>query len=410
MSKKQVNISKKNTDNDKVINQNNDEEELLIKLINEIKNEKTRTKAIRNISKFTEKNGNLALYLWYSRGVMAIILQEIISSYQYLSSSKLTLEKSNKSCYSISLLQCIAYNKQIRHEFLESKIPIFLYPFLSNNNKGKAYEYLKLTSLSVINALLKIKDKEIIFFLIETSITPILLKIMEKGSELARKIACCIVSEIVQDDDGKKYICEEKERANAVIQHMKKMLKIRFSERIISRILKSFLKLSENKETRNMLKNELLKEKEINDPNFIQCLDDSSKKILNNLILILDENNNNIIKEPQKDLNNINNNNNMQNINIVNNINFKNDFNHQMNQANGNIIIQNNININMMMANQLNQMKMQPRIMIPPNYNEINYNIYNVNDNYMNNINYFNNQNHNNGFGNMNFYNIYKNS
>ena len=52
---------------------------------------------------------------------------------------------------------------------------------------------------------------------------------------------------------------------------------------------------------------------------------------------------------------------------------------------------------------------MQPRIMVPPNYNEINYNIYNINDNYMNNINYFNNQN-NNGFGNMNFYNMYKNS
>ena len=410
MSNEHQNISIKNIDNKNKETNEQNEEEILIKLINEIKNENTRAKAIRNLSKYSEKNGNLALYLWYSRGIMATLLQEIISSYEFLSSSKLTLEKSNKSCYAIALLQCIAYNKEVRHEFLESKIPIFLYPFLSNNNKGKAYEYLKLTSLSVINSLLKIKDKEIITFLIDTAIIPILLKIMEKGYELARKIACLIVSEIVQDDDGNKYICEEKERVSAVIQLMKKMLKSKFGDRVISRILKSFLKLSENNEARNVLKNDLLKEKEINDQNFIQCLDDTSKNLLNNLFLILDEKNN-ITKETKKDLYiNNNNNNNMQNINIVNNINFKNDFNHQMNSAtNGNIIIQNNININMMMANQLNQIKMQPRIMVPPNYNEINYNIYNINDNYMNNINYFNNQN-NNGFGNMNFYNMYKNS
>lgn len=63
---------------------------------------------------------------------------------------------------------------------------IFLYPFL--NNKEKPYEYIKLTSLGVICALLKINDDEIFTFLIDNAIIPILLKIIENGSELSPKI------------------------------------------------------------------------------------------------------------------------------------------------------------------------------------------------------------------------------
>lgn len=403
----QKNNSFQKLDNQKNGKKEQDEKEMMIiQWINEIKNENTRTKAIKNLSKYYEKNNNLALYLWYSRGTIAALLQEIVSSYQYLSSSKLTLEKSNKICCAISLFQCIASNIEIKHEFIESKIPLFLYPFINNNNKGKPYEFLKLTSLGVISSLLKTTDKEIISFLIDTAIIPILLKIMEKGSELVRKVSCFIVNQIVQDNDGIKYICEAKERYSAIIQYMKKMLKNKLSQSIFI-ILKIFLRLSGNKDARNMLKNEI--SKEIKDINFIQCLDDHSKKLLTNLLKILNEKDDNLggVKEFNKDLINVNNN--IQNINIVNNINLKNNINQQMNKNNGNIIIQNNININMMMANHMNQMKMQPGIMIPPNLGEMNYNIYNMNDNYMNNVNYLNNQNPNNGFVNMNYYNIYKN-
>ena len=405
-NKQQKNISFQNSGNKNKNKKEQNEQELIIKWINEIKNENTRAKAIKNLSQLYEKNCNIALYLWYSRGTIAALLQEIVSSYQYLSSLKLTLEKSNKICCTISLFQYLACNNEIRHEFLESKIPIFLYPFISNNNKGKSYEYLKLTSLSVINALLKINDKEVISFLIETAIIPILLKIMEKGSELARKNCCYIVYQIVQDDEGIKYICNAKERYSAIIQYMKKMLKNKFSQGTIHLILKVFLRLSRNKEARNMLKIDV--SKEINDENFISCLDDSSKKLLNNLLIILNEKDDDVgVKELKKDLFNVNNN--IQNLNIVNNINLNNNITPQLNSNNGNIIIQNNININMMMANQMNQMKIQPGLMIPPNFVEMNYNIYNINDNYINNANFLNNQNPNNGFRNLNYYNLYNN-
>ena len=406
MSNNLQNISFKKNDNKNKDKKEQNEEEMIIKWIKEIKNENTRIKAIVNLSKYVEKNNKLALYLWYSCGTMAAILQEIISVYQNLSLSKVSLEKSNKICCAISLLKCIASNSETRHEFLESKMPIFLYPFINNTNKQKPYEYLKLTSLSVINALLTKVDNEIISFLIDTAIIPKLLKIMEKGSELSRKIACCIVYQIVQDDNGIKYICEAKERYSAIIQYMKKMLKNKFSQRIINRILKVFLKLSENKDAKNILKNDLLKE--ISDENFIHLLDDSSKILINNLLIKLnDRDENNKINQLKKDLiNNVNNN--ISNLNIINNKNLNNNFNQQLNMTNVDIINQNNINANIMLVNQINQMKIQQGFMISPNYTDINYNIYNNND--INGINYLNNYNTNKGYGNIYFYNTFKNS
>lgn len=377
------------------------EEEKIIKWISEIKNENTRTKALENLSKYCEKNYKLAIYLWYSRGTIAVLLQEIISVYQYLSTSKLTYEKSHKICYVITLFQYIASNIETRKEFIESQIPIFLYPFLNNTNKANPYEYLKLTSLSVIGTLVKLNEPDIISFLIDTSITPILLKIMEKSSELSKGIACCIVYQIIQDKHGYKYICEAKERYSAVIQIMRMMLKNKLNQRIIIRILKTFLRLSENKDAKNILKNDFLKE--IKDKNFFRNLDDSSTNLLNNLLKKLNEKED--LKEIKNYLNGVNNNN-IQN-NPMNNI--KSNINQQINKNNEDIM-NHNINYNIMMTNQLNQMKMQNGFMISPNFSDVNYNIYNGNDNYMNNINFINNKNTTNGYGNMNYYIYNKNN
>jgi CCR4-NOT transcription complex subunit 9 len=379
------------------------EEEKIIKWISELKNENTIVKALENLSEYSEQNHNLAIYLWYSRGTMAILLHEIISTYQYLSSSKLTSDNSHKICCVITLLQCIASNNVTRPEFLESQIPIFLYPFLNNTIKTKPYEYLKLISLSVIGSLVKLNEPYIISFLIDTAITPILLKIMEKGSDLSKKFACCIVYQIIQDDNGNKYICEAKERYSAVIQYMKIMLKTKFNQRVTRCILKTFLRLSENKDARNILKNDLLKE--IKDKNFIRSLDDSSKNLLNNLLKVLNEKDEFTQIKGINKINYNSNNNNMSNINPTN---LKNMINHQ--SMNDEEISKQNINTNMMLVNQLNQMKMQQGFMISPNYTDANYSLYNNgNENYINKINYLNNQNSNKGYGNMNFY-MYNNN
>lgn len=384
----------------------NEEEELIIKYTDEIKNEDTRYKAIENLYKYCEKNKNIAIYLWYSRGTVAALLQEIINAYQYLSPSKLTNEKSDKIKYIISLFQNIALHQKTRKEFIESQLLVFLYPFLKCTNKTKSYEIIRVSALSVIAALVKNNDSDIINFLIKTEIIPVILRIMEKGSELIRAVTCFIVQRIIVDVNGLKYICELKQRLYAIIYVLDTMLQNKISLRITKNILKIYLGLIENKEAKTMLKSEL--PEKIRDVDFIMSLDDSSKAKVNKLLKALDEDesgNDIKIKKLKNDLTNKNNNN-IQNINIIKNTNFDNinnlnNYKTPMNYNNNN---DNNKSINMMFLNNMNQMKMNPTFMIPGDFN---YNIYNDNENYMNSNIY--NQNSNNGFTNMNFYNTFKN-
>ena len=108
MSNNKTTDSFQKSDNETISINQEEEKELLINYTNKIKNEETRSEAIDFLYKYREKNDNLALYLWFTRGTMAALLQEIIKIYQDLSPSKLTKEKSDKILHIISLLQSIA--------------------------------------------------------------------------------------------------------------------------------------------------------------------------------------------------------------------------------------------------------------------------------------------------------------
>jgi CCR4-NOT transcription complex subunit 9 len=127
-------------------------------------------------------------------------------------------------------------------------IPLFLYPFLNTVSKTRPFEYLRLTSLGVIGALVKVRpasrlaglraslacaagtphactrascaahrraqpaltqrphthhqvdDTDVINFLLSTEIIPLCLRTMELGSELSKTVATFIVQKILLDD------------------------------------------------------------------------------------------------------------------------------------------------------------------------------------------------------------------
>lgn len=65
--------------------------------------------------------------------------------------------QSNRVCNALGLLQCVASHNETRALFLQAHIPIFLYPFLhTTSSKTRPFEYLRLTSLGVIGALVKV--------------------------------------------------------------------------------------------------------------------------------------------------------------------------------------------------------------------------------------------------------------
>ena len=109
-----------------------------------------------------------------SLGIMPALLQEIVSVYPQLSPPNLTAHISNRVCNALALLQCVASHPDTRQLFLNgtsrihvpdfsmayaflAHIPLFLYPFLNTTSKTRPFEYLRLTSLGVIGALVKVR-------------------------------------------------------------------------------------------------------------------------------------------------------------------------------------------------------------------------------------------------------------
>lgn len=109
-----------------------------------------------------------------------------------------------------------ASHPETRSFFLQAHIPLFLYPFLHTSSKTRPFEYLRLTSLGVIGALVKTDEQEVITFLLTTEIIPLCLRIMESGSELSKTVATFILQKILLDDSGLSYICQTYDRFSHV--------------------------------------------------------------------------------------------------------------------------------------------------------------------------------------------------
>lgn len=101
----------------------------------------------------------MAPKLWHSFGTAAALLQEIINIYPSINPATLTAHQSNRVCNALALLQCVASHPETRSVFLQAQIPLFLYPFLHTTSKTRPFEYLRLTSLGVIGALVKVCNK-----------------------------------------------------------------------------------------------------------------------------------------------------------------------------------------------------------------------------------------------------------
>lgn len=129
-------------------------------------------------------------------------------------------------------------------------IPLFLYPFLNTTSKTRAFEYLRLTSLGVIGALVKQNENsDVINFLLSTEIIPLCLRIMEAGSELSKTVAIFIVQKILLDDLGLQYICQTYERFYAVgtvLSSMVSTLAESQAVRLLKHVVRCYLRMSDN--------------------------------------------------------------------------------------------------------------------------------------------------------------------
>ncbi|OAA51648.1 cell differentiation protein rcd1 [Metarhizium rileyi] len=261
--------------------------------IADLLNENTREAALLELSKKREQVPELALILWHSFGVMTSLLQEIISVYTLLNPSQLTAAASNRVCNALALLQCVASHNDTRTLFLNAHIPLFLYPFLNTTSKSRPFEYLRLTSLGVIGALVKNDSSDVVNFLLTTEIIPLCLRIMETGSELSKTVAIFIVQKILLDDNGLNYICATYERFYAVgtvLSNMVAQLVESQTARLLKHVVRCFLRLSDNARAREALRQCL--PEPLRDATFSSVLRDdaATKRCLAQLLINLSDN------------------------------------------------------------------------------------------------------------------------
>ena len=416
-----------------------EEDKIISKYILALKNDETRDEAMKNLHSYNKNpSEKIGLYLWYSGGTMAVLLQELIKLYQYLppyNSKKITNESYNKAIQIAFFFECVALNSQTKKELIESGILVYIFPFLSIIPNSRNSLMIRTLTLRMLHTLIDKKlDIETFNILKQHQIMITLLKIVSNGKELDKKIACHIMKIIISNDMGLEYFCEVKQRLQALVFTFAQILVYDDCVKLKKFALRILLKITENNEAKNEIKDYLLDL--FKKFNIYQNLDESGKIKAKQLEKILQDgdigletgNSESKIQKLKSDLtNNSNNNtnngnnnsfktkknevNNLHNLNLTKSNSFT-GYNNNANQRQININSNefnnngNKLNINMMFINNMNQIKMTNGYMMPP-VGDINYNLSKDNEGYMNPNMY--NQNGNNGFGNMNFYNTFKN-
>ncbi|PAV80205.1 hypothetical protein WR25_20083 [Diploscapter pachys] len=232
----------------------------ILQWIDDLKDPNKRETALLELSKKRDSVPDLPIWLWYSFGTMAALLQEVIAIYPSIMPANLTAVQSNRVCNALALMQCVASHKETRGPFLQAHIPLYLYPFLHTTKTSRSFEYLRLTSLGVIGALVKTEDKEllqVISFLLSTEIIPLCLRIMEQGTELSKTVATFILQKILLDDTGLAYICQTYERFSHVAMILGKMvLKLARepSARLLKHVIRCYSRLSDNARAQQALR------------------------------------------------------------------------------------------------------------------------------------------------------------
>jgi hypothetical protein len=115
--------------------------------------------------------------------------------------------------------------------------------------RQRPFEYLRLTSLGVIGALVKVDDPEVIRFLLFTDILPHCVRIMGDGSELSKTVATFIVQKILLDQTGLATVCSLPERLSLVcnvLQSMVVAMREQPAVRLLKHIIRCYQRLAEN--------------------------------------------------------------------------------------------------------------------------------------------------------------------
>lgn len=168
-----------------------------------------------------------------------------------------TNDVSTRLCNTLALFQTISSHPETRKLFLKAQIPLYLTPFLNCDSQTRAFEYVRLTSLGVIGALVKTDDVSVISFFSSWEMVLTCLRIMEKGKELSQTVATFILSKVLATREGFQLVCQSYDNFKQVSTVLIKLLSKEPTSRLLKHICGCFSKLAEHPRAREELRDTL---------------------------------------------------------------------------------------------------------------------------------------------------------
>ncbi|GMN61815.1 hypothetical protein TIFTF001_030886 [Ficus carica] len=220
------------------------------KLIASLTDDSKREVALLLLCKVRTSHENMGQMLWDGKGTVFALLKEIRQAHYFLSTPNLTDKVSNRVCNALALLQSVASYPNTRERFLSANILEYLYPFINTISLERPHEFLRLTTLGVIGALLKEDNEDVINILLEGDIVSKILRCLEVGNLLAKTVAAFILERLLTIGEmGQVYCCASAQRFYLITRVLEKRVEelvSQPSQRLLKHIICCYVKLSEN--------------------------------------------------------------------------------------------------------------------------------------------------------------------
>ncbi|GJS63011.1 RNA-directed DNA polymerase, eukaryota [Tanacetum coccineum] len=162
----------------------------------------------------------------------------------------------SRICFAIAK-GSVASHPETKMRFLNAQIHLYLYPLLNITDMTRPLEYLRLISFSVIGALVKDNDTEVISILLPTELIPLCLRTIEMGSEMTKCVATFIIQRILSDSGGLNFMCRTAERFVETSRVLRSMVAAQPTSRLFKHIIRCYLLLSQNSRACDALKGSL---------------------------------------------------------------------------------------------------------------------------------------------------------
>mmetsp|Transcript_1713 Transcript_1713/g.3502 ORF Transcript_1713/g.3502 Transcript_1713/m.3502 type:complete len:281 (-) Transcript_1713:49-891(-) len=219
-------------------------------MVQELHNNSNREATILELAKMRESLPGLARALWDSPGALEALKEEVEAIYPRLSQpEEVTASAASRVCNAMSLLQHLASDQATNVLFLDAQFHLLVYPFLSTSHTERPFEYLRLTALGVIGALLKANSGSV-RPLLETDLLRLCLNSLEAhASELSKVVAAFILQQLLLDDHGLDLICSSQDSLSKVTDALSAVVETLVqapSIRLLKPLVRCYLCLTED--------------------------------------------------------------------------------------------------------------------------------------------------------------------